>query len=926
MPSLIPPAPGSPPHARGSVACPRRAPPPSGRPARRAGEGRRRPPDGGRGGRGGGGSRRGPPPPAGGGPPPPRGAGAHPPSIRWRSLVEPLVIPPAMPHVPRERRPAGLSAEIDYYEIAVRQFPQAILPASLGLQTTVWSYGAIDCPDSFNYPAFTIEATVDRPVRVERGSTSWWTPTATSCPTSCRSIRRSTGPTRAAARPPGTNAPGSARRPSPMPARCRSWSTCTAGTTPRRATGSPRPGTCRRPATSRPASRRSARSTTSSRRSSPTQWGQAWEPGTAVFQYANDQRPATLWFHDHTLGMTRLNVYAGPAGFLPPPGWRVGPPGRRLARTGARPRRRPGTAIYEIPLAIQDRSFTADGALFYPSSRAVFDGFAGPYIPESDVSPIWNPEVFGDAMVVNGRTWPLLEVEPRRYRLRFLNGCNSRFLILKLASDPRAPRPVRRRCPFSRSGPTAASCRRRSPSTSSCWRRPSAPTSSSISARLSPGAELFLINEGPDEPFGGGLVGTDFPPADPETTGQVLKLVVVSPMGEDASLPVDQLTLPAPAELGPEAVTRRVSLNEEVSKILAGVGPTEAVLGTVDEEGRPIHLDWDEPITETPVLTRSRSGSCTTSPRTPTRSTSTRCSSRCWTGSRSRGRRAARAVGDRCQRHGHRLPRRDHPRQSPFRSPGALRLALPHPRARGQRDDAPAPRRAVSRDRPGRAEGAVPSEASRHVGNILTPGDHRHAEAPATCAPEVLEERRSGLLLGGELVRGHQLDRWPRKDAFAAVCALVHHHLTEGEHVVDRRDEPAAARFEDGRPRVAAIARSSQDDELASDHIRPVAGWKPVELALRHPEPGVLHPERREDALMKKRRQRLAGARAISTPRISPPCGIANAPPADERVEGAQAPHELVGVTCERPLASVSRASVIAFRRGLVGAMKPTSP
>ena len=61
--------------------------------------------------------------------------------------VEPLVIPPAMPQAPRERRPTGLSAETDYYEIAVRQFPQAIQPASLGLQTTVWSYGAIDWPD-----------------------------------------------------------------------------------------------------------------------------------------------------------------------------------------------------------------------------------------------------------------------------------------------------------------------------------------------------------------------------------------------------------------------------------------------------------------------------------------------------------------------------------------------------------------------------------------------------------------------------------------------------------------------------------------------------------------------------------------------------------------------------------------------------------
>ena len=80
--------------------------------------------------------------------------------------VEPLVVPPTMPQVPRERRPADLPGETDYYEIAVRQFQQAILPASLGLQTTVWSYGAIDQPDSFHSPAFSIEATVERPVRV----------------------------------------------------------------------------------------------------------------------------------------------------------------------------------------------------------------------------------------------------------------------------------------------------------------------------------------------------------------------------------------------------------------------------------------------------------------------------------------------------------------------------------------------------------------------------------------------------------------------------------------------------------------------------------------------------------------------------------------------------------------------------------------
>ena len=63
---------------------------------------------------------------------------------------------------------------------------------------------------------------------------------------------------------------------------------------------------------------------------------------------------------------------------------------------------------YEIPIAIQDRSFDADGGLFYPDTREFFDGFAGPYVPDSDIAPIWNPEFFGNTMVVNGRTWPSL--------------------------------------------------------------------------------------------------------------------------------------------------------------------------------------------------------------------------------------------------------------------------------------------------------------------------------------------------------------------------------------------------------------------------------------------------------------------------------------------------------------------------------------
>ena len=104
---------------------------------------------------------------------------------------------------------------------------------------------------------------------------------------------------------------------------------------------------------------------------------------------------------------------------LPGPAPRVGDPA--------------GTRYYEIPIVIQDRSFNADGSLFYPDTREFFNEFGGPYIPDSDVPPIWNPEFFANTMVVNGGTWPEPEVEPRRYRFRLLNGCDSRLLILKLA-------------------------------------------------------------------------------------------------------------------------------------------------------------------------------------------------------------------------------------------------------------------------------------------------------------------------------------------------------------------------------------------------------------------------------------------------------------------------------------------------------------
>jgi FtsP/CotA-like multicopper oxidase with cupredoxin domain len=180
---------------------------------------------------------------------------------------------------------------------------------------------------------------------------------------------------------------------------------------------------------------------------------------------------------------------------------------------------------------IQDRSFNADGSLFYPDTRAFFDGFSGPYIPDSDVSPIWNPEFFANTMVVNGRTWPVLEVEPRRYRFRLLNGCNSRFLILRLAENP-TTRPATTALPFWVIGadggflPAAVQLRQ-------VVLGPAERADVIVDfTGLAVGTELYLVNLGPDEPFGN-VTEPPEPFANPDTTGQVMKLTVVPLTSQD---------------------------------------------------------------------------------------------------------------------------------------------------------------------------------------------------------------------------------------------------------------------------------------------------------------------------------------------------------------------------------------------------------
>ncbi|HEY0647336.1 multicopper oxidase family protein [Phenylobacterium sp.] len=166
----------------------------------------------------------------------------------------------------------------------------------------------------------------------------------------------------------------------------------------------------------------------------PREVGPDFESSTA--HYANDQQAATLWYHDHALGITRLNVYSGLAGFY------VLEDSERaqLVQSGVLP-----GGAYDVGMAIQDRAFTEDGQLYYPAFKQDplpgTDETVGDVVPQAfydamgEDAPSIVPEFFGDIILVNGMAWPNLDVAAGDHEFRMLNGSDSRFYVLRV-SDP----------------------------------------------------------------------------------------------------------------------------------------------------------------------------------------------------------------------------------------------------------------------------------------------------------------------------------------------------------------------------------------------------------------------------------------------------------------------------------------------------------
>ena len=531
----------------------------------------------------------------------------------------PMLIPPVMPKAPSGLGKVG--PNVDYYEIGVSQFQQQILPPPLPA-TTVWGYGPARAKGRksnriTNAPSLTIEAIQGRAVRVK------WVNELVDANGNYLPHLLPVDQTLHWANPPGGNAgrdtrpdfngqptPGPYTGPVPLVTHVHgavgvgdesdgyteAWYLPDANDIP---AGYATEGTWYDFFAAKAAAN----------------FGANWGPGYAAFQYPNLDRASTNWYHDHALGMTRLNVYAGPAGFYLIRGGPSGDGsvidtrfGTAAVLPGPAPKENdkfpPNKTYYEIPIAIQDRAFNTDGSLFYPDTREFFDSLVEPYIPEGPFSPIWNPEFFGNMIMVNGNTWPFQTVEQRRYRFRFLNGCQSRFLILDFTQIP----DVEVWAIGNEGGFLAAPVNLTATNDNRLLMGLAERADLIVDFTNVPVGNYVLGNVGPDEPFGGG----SFEPADPDSTGQVMEFRVIPAVAADPTTPPQFLQLPAITPLPAATVTRRLALLEEGGTGFDAdgnevEGPIEALLGTV--AGNPNVAPgvwttrfWMDPVTENPAV------------------------------------------------------------------------------------------------------------------------------------------------------------------------------------------------------------------------------------------------------------------------------------------------------------------------------------
>jgi spore coat protein A len=330
------------------------------------------------------------------------------------------------------------------------------------------------------------------------------------------------------------------------------------------------------------------------------QWANVQGGFTNQFMYDNDVPAGNLWYHDHALGITRLNVYAGMAGF-----YFV----RDAMDTGDNTNTLGLPAFpYELAYAIQDRMFRKGGQLFYPAlpPDPFWDDFiTGEGLKNGQVpKPSALAEFFGDHMVVNGKIWPKADVEPRNYRMRLLNGCDSRFLVVRFRAVPAgatdlddAGGPLPFQVIGSDQGLAGSAT-----STDTLVFEPGGRYDVIFNFSGFQGQRIIMENIGGDAPFGGDF-GDALAPEDlfpNRQTNRIMAFDVAD--GDDAGGAV----VVSGYTGNPNALinTRKVALfegNDEYGRLQPLLGTAEP---TMDVDGNVVNgaIAWHSPTTENPIL------------------------------------------------------------------------------------------------------------------------------------------------------------------------------------------------------------------------------------------------------------------------------------------------------------------------------------
>ncbi len=324
------------------------------------------------------------------------------------------------------------------------------------------------------------------------------------------------------------------------------------------------------------------------------------------YRYDNDQGAAALWYHDHALGITRLNVYAGLAGFYfvrdhIDTGRHNNPLGLPAGR-------------YEHAYLIQDRMFWNNGELFYPAfpgDPAWDDFITGEGVTNPPVPSVL-AEFFGDHMTVNGRIWPRTAVEPRHYRLRLLNGCDSRFLAIRFRPVPlgatdlsQAGAPL----PFWVIGYDQGLATSATQTDTLLVAPADRPDIVIDFSQVPRGTRVIMENIAGDAPFGGALIGDPgFDVADlfpNRQTDRIMAFDVVRRLNKKRKDRFDPSAIAHYAgNTNPVTRVRKLALFEgrdqygRLQPLLGVAEPTTDVYGNVVNGALP----WHVPITENPGL------------------------------------------------------------------------------------------------------------------------------------------------------------------------------------------------------------------------------------------------------------------------------------------------------------------------------------